>query len=189
MPTGDIMETEKTDQQKFDEQVNKTGKLVLQILAGVGIFAALMMSIVALIVSSDRMDSSPASSDVSAAAKARQTAPTSASATIDHVTRGCHVLTVNNGAQTTNATIHLAAGGSLRVQDNDVMPHQIVRVAGPQAQFVGAAMTHMGARSTVTFPTPGTYSLTTKAGEDYMKGIQTLGPDNTLRIKVIVSAA
>jgi plastocyanin len=183
------METTNSDQQRFDEQVNKTGKLVLQILAGVGIFAALLMSIVALIVSTDRTDSAPASSGASAAAKAPQTAPTSASATIDHVTRGCHVLTVNHGAQTTSATIHLAAGGSLQVQDNDVMPHQIVRVAGPQAQFVGAAMRHMGARSTVTFPTPGTYSLTTKAGEDYMKGIQTLGPDNTLRIKVIVSAA
>jgi plastocyanin len=187
MRTGDIMETEKTDQQRFDEQVNKTGKLVLQILAGVGIFAALLMSIVALVVSSDRTGSSPASSGASAAAKAPQTAPTSASATIDHVTRGCHVLTVNNGAQTTSATIHLAAGGSLQVQDNDVMPHQIVRVAGPQAQFAGAAMTHMGARSTVTFPTPGTYSLTTKAGEDYMKGIETTGEDNVLTLRVAVS--
>jgi plastocyanin len=182
------METEKTDQQTLDEQVNTTGKLVLQILAGVGIFAALLMSIVALIVSADRTDSSPASTGVAAVAKAPQTAPTSAGVTIDHVTRGCHVLTVNHGAQTTSATIHLATGGILRVQDNDVMPHQIVRVAGPQAQFVGAAMKHMGARSTVTFPTPGTYSLTTKAGEDYMKGVQTLGPDNTLRIKVVVSA-
>jgi hypothetical protein len=40
MRTGDIMETEKTDQQRFDDQVNKTGKLVLQILAAVGIVAA-----------------------------------------------------------------------------------------------------------------------------------------------------
>jgi plastocyanin len=182
------METEKTDQQQLDEQVNTTGKLALQILAGVGIFAALLMSIVALIVSADRTDSTPASHGMSAVAKAPQSAPTSARVTIDHVTRGCHVLSVNNGAQTTSATIRLAAGGSLRVQDNDVMPHRVVRVAGPQAQFVGAAMKHMGARSTVTFPTPGTYSLTTKAGEDYMKGVQTLGPDNTLRIKVVVSA-
>ena len=50
-------------------------------------------------------------------------------------------------------------------------------------------MDHMGARSTATFATPGTYSLTTKAGEDYTKGIQTIGPDNTLRLKVVVPAS
>ena len=88
-----------------------------------------------------------------------------------------------------SATLHLTAGGVLHVQNNDVMPHQLVRVRGPQATFVAAAMTHMGARSSVTFPTPGTYSLTTKAGEDYMKGIHTTGQDNTLHIKVVVTAA
>jgi len=49
-------------------------------------------------------------------------------------------------------------------------------------------MGHMGARSTVTFPTAGTYSLTTRPGEDYRAGVKTTGPDNTLRIKVVVSA-
>ena len=38
------MQPDKTDQEKFDEQVNTTGKLVLQILAAVGILAALLMS-------------------------------------------------------------------------------------------------------------------------------------------------
>ena len=44
----------------------------------------------------------------------------------------------------------------------------------------------MGARSSVTFPTAGTYVLSTKAGEDYMKGVQTIGEDNTLHIRVVV---
>jgi hypothetical protein len=48
-------------------------------------------------------------------------------------------------------------------------------------------MNHMGARSTVTFPTAGIYNLMTKGGEDYTKGIQTIGPDNTLRLKVVVA--
>ena len=56
-------------------------------------------------------DSSPASTGVSAVAKAPQTAPTSAGVTIDHVTRGCHVLTVNHGAQTTSATNQLMIYG------------------------------------------------------------------------------
>ena len=96
-------------------------------------------------------------------------------------------LSVNGGTQSPTQTIRLAVGGNLRVQDNDVMPHQLMMVSGPQASFVGAAMTHMGAQSTVTFPSAGTYVLTTKAGEDYVKGIQTIGADNTLRIKVLVA--
>ena len=92
-----------------------------------------------------------------------------------------------SAGQSPTQTIRLAVGGNLRVQDNDVMPHQLMMVSGPQASFVGAAMTHMGAQSTVTFPSAGTYVLTTKAGEDYVKGIQTIGADNTLRIKVLVA--
>jgi len=187
------MQPDKTDQEKFDEQVNTTGKLVLQILAAVGILAALLMSTIALIATSNHTDSTtgmPATTRMPMAATPSKTAPTSASIMIDHVTRGCHTLAVNGanpGAP--NATLHLTAGGILHVQNNDVMPHQLIRVRGPQATFVAAAMTHMGARSSVTFPTPGTYSLTTKAGEDYMKGIHTTGQDNTLHIKVVVTAA
>ena len=179
---------DQTDQEKFDEQVDSMGKLVLQILAGVGIVAALLMSIVALIVSSNRTDSTAGA--VPIAVTPASTLPASASIMIDHVTRGCHTLAVNGanpGAP--SATLHLATGGILHVQNNDVMPHQLIRARGPQATFVAATMSHMGARSSVTFSTPGTYSLTTKAGEDYMKGIQTIGPDNTLRIKVVVGAA
>jgi hypothetical protein len=50
-------------------------------------------------------------------------------------------------------------------------------------------MSHMGARSRVTFPAAGTFVLSTKAGEDYMKGIKTIGEDNTLRITVVVGGA
>jgi uncharacterized cupredoxin-like copper-binding protein len=40
-----------TDQQQFDAMVNRDSKIVLQILAGVAIFAALVMSTVALVLS------------------------------------------------------------------------------------------------------------------------------------------
>ena len=60
--------------------------------------------------------------------------------------------------------------------------------SGPQAQLSAAALNHMGATSTVTFPAAGTYTLTTKAGEDYSKGIVTTGEDNTLRITVVVGS-
>jgi hypothetical protein len=82
--------------------------------------------------------------------------------------------------------VHLAVGGTLNLQDNDVMPHKLFRVSGPKPAFIGADMSRMGARSSVTFPTAGTYVLSTKAGEDYMKGVQTIGEDNTLHIRVVV---
>jgi plastocyanin len=180
------MDIEKTDQQQFDEAVSTKGKLVVQTLAGVGIVAALMMSVFALLANGNRDSSTMGGTQL--AAPAVKTLPANASVAISHITRGCHTLTVAGASSSApSATIHLAAGGTLHVQNNDVMPHQIVSAGGPQAQLVAAAMNHMGARSTVTFPSAGTYSLTTKAGEDYMKGVMTMGEDNTLKIRVIVA--
>jgi plastocyanin len=182
-----FMEPESTDQQQFDEQVNKNGKLALEVIAGVGIVAALVMSLIALMLSGGKTTTTVR---MMAATPAAQKLPSSATVMIDHVTRGCHTLAVQGtGTMSPSATLHLAAGGTLHLQNNDVMPHQIIRASGPQPSFVSAAMNHMGARSTVSFPAAGTYSLTTKAGEDYTKGIKTTGPDNTLRIKVVVGAA
>ncbi|MEA2156733.1 MAG: hypothetical protein QOE11_2873 [Solirubrobacteraceae bacterium] len=177
-----------TDQQKFDEQVNVRGKLLLEILAGVGIFAAVTLSVTALVISAGTTPQTAGGTQASGLRAS--TLPASATVMIDHVTRGCHTLAVNGAAPgAPSATLHIAAGGLLHVQNNDVMPQRLVRVAGPHAQFTAASMSHMGARSSVTFPTAGTYSMTTTAGEDYASGIHTIGPDNTLRIKVIVGEA
>lgn len=47
-------DTEARDQQKFDDTVNRKGKVVLEWLGGAGIVAALVMSMVALIQSSEK---------------------------------------------------------------------------------------------------------------------------------------
>lgn len=180
------MEPKNNDQQQFDAQVNRTGKFVLEIAAGVGVFAAIVMSIVALMQSTDSSKTTTVIRTVGAA-PAAQTLPTSVSGTIEHATKGCHVLNIQGMAQDSpSATVHLAVGGTLNLQDNDVMPHKLYSVSGPQAQFTNADMSHMGARSTVSFPSAGTYVLSTKAGEDYTKGIETIGEDNTLKIRVVV---
>jgi plastocyanin len=172
-----------TDQEQFDQDVNRVGKRILVIAGGVGIVAALVMSTVAL----QNAGGNHTTTMMMRGAAAAPSAPRMASVAIDHVTRGCHVLDVNGaGPGSPRATIRLAAGGTLRLQDNDVMPHQLVLRSGPAATIVGADMSHMGAKSTVNFATPGTYSFTTKAGEDYIKGVKTLGPDNTIRLKVVV---
>jgi hypothetical protein len=45
----------------------------------------------------------------------------------------------------------------------------------------------MGASLRVTLTRPGVYHFTTKAGEDYMSGIKTVGNDNVLKLTVIVT--
>jgi hypothetical protein len=45
----------------------------------------------------------------------------------------------------------------------------------------------MSAQAKVFFAKKGTYRFKTKAGEDYMSGMKTVGPDNVLRLTVVVS--
>jgi hypothetical protein len=181
------MEPQKTDQEQFDESVNRIGKVVLQVLAGVGIFAAVLMSLVALLNSGQTTTVRTIASG-QPAAPVRATVPSSARIMIDHVLRGCHNLAVNGGApDSPRATLHLAVGGRLLVQNNDVMPHRLFLRSGPSPTLATPMMNHMGAGSTVTFGKPGVYMLGTKPGEDYTKGIVTIGADHVLRIKVIVS--
>lgn len=71
-------ETEIRDQADFDETVVKDGKVVLEVLAGVGVFAALLMSIIALNQSSEHNTvtitsgvAAPATSSTAAGAPSR----------------------------------------------------------------------------------------------------------------------
>ena len=107
--------------------------------------------------------------------------------TIHHETQGCHAWAIDGQMPMASATVSLAVGGTLLVTDDDVMPHTLVQTGGPSAQMVGPAMQHMGSAATVTFAKAGVYTFTTKAGEDYMTGIHTTGPDNTLKMTVTVA--
>ena len=106
---------------------------------------------------------------------------------IRHQTRGCHAWSFNGGAYKASLKIKLARGTTLKVIDNDVMPHKLVQLAGPKTKLIAPAMSHMSAQAKVIFAKKGTYKFTTKPGEDYMKGIKTVGPDNVLRLTVTVS--
>ena len=52
----------------------------------------------------------------------------------------------------------------------------------------GADMNHPGSQATMVFPTAGTYTFKTVAGEDYPSaaGLTTVGEDNVLRLTVTV---
>ena len=82
------------------------------------------------------------------------------------------------------------------------MPHKLIETSGPAVTFTRltagmgmglkgtfppAMLARMGSSSKVTFTKAGVYKFTTKAGEDYMTGVKTIGEDNVLRLTVTVS--
>jgi plastocyanin len=126
-----------------------------------------------------------------------------ASLVIRHQTRGCHAWSLDRGAFKASQIVYLQRGATIDVTNNDVMPHRLVVMSGPAVRFTRvsqgmegamglkgtfppAMLAHMGAESKITFTKPGLYHLTTKPGEDYMQGMKTVGPDNTLRLTVRV---
>jgi hypothetical protein len=127
----------------------------------------------------------------------------SASLVIRHQVKGCHEWSLNGGSYGVTKTVKLSRGGTLSITDNDMMPHQLIKLSGPainerlvkpgapsmgklKAPYAAGLMPHMGAAVRVTFTKPGTYKLRTKSLEDYMP-IKTVGEDNVLRVTVVVS--
>ena len=110
-----------------------------------------------------------------------------ATLTIRHQVRGCHTWSFNNGAYKASLKVSVARGTTVLVTDNDMMPHKLIQLAGPAVKLSGAAMNHMSATARLTFLKKGTYRFGTKPGEDYMKGIKTIGADNVLRLTITVS--
>jgi plastocyanin len=121
---------------------------------------------------------------------------------IRHELHGCHSWSANGDAFKPSQAITLHRGGSLSITNNDVMPHKLIETSGPavvitrlgagegmgmKGMMPPAMLARMGSSSRVTFSKPGIYTFTTKAGEDYMSGIKTIGADNVLRLTVTVS--
>ena len=129
-------------------------------------------------------------------------APQTASVTIRHQLRGCHSWSVNGGPFAASHSMTLARGGTIRFTNNDLMPHTLIRVSGPSVRMrnggtmtmkmgmhgmaAPGVMNHMGATTTAFFTRAGTYVFKTRAGEDYMAGMRTVGEDNVLRLTVKV---
>jgi len=139
------------------------------------------------------------------AAVAAGAAPGRASLTIRHQVRGCHAWSLNGNTFKATQSVVLRRGSSLTVTNNDVMPHTLIKVSGLAVRYVNVqtgtmgagmgmtgkaapgAMNHMGASTKIFFSHAGVYRFATEAGEDYMKGMKTVGEDNVLRLTVTVS--
>ncbi|MDX6628458.1 MAG: hypothetical protein QOH00_704 [Gaiellales bacterium] len=121
---------------------------------------------------------------------------------IRHQTHGCHSWSLDGGAYKPSQAVTIRRGGSLIVTNNDVMPHKLIETSGPavtitrlsagmagmglKGKFPPAMMARMRSAAKVSFTKAGIYKFTTKAGEDYMSGIKTIGDDNVLKLTVTV---
>jgi hypothetical protein len=123
---------------------------------------------------------------------------------IRHIVRGCHTWSLNGAKPAVKQVIRLHPGQSLMIKNTDLMPHQLIRASGSAvtmklitlgvastgtlvAPYAAGMMPHMSSVLRVSFPKAGVYTLKTKAGEDYMAGVKTVGEDNVLAVKVIVA--
>ena len=106
---------------------------------------------------------------------------------IRHQMRGCHAWSLNGGPARASQTVWLKRGVHLGIGDNDVMPHRLVQLDGLRVALPeGATMKSLGAMIEIRFPQTGVYRFVTKAGDDYAKGVRTVGEDNVLKLRVIV---
>ena len=108
---------------------------------------------------------------------------------IRHQTRGCHTWGLAGGTYKASQSMTLTKGEHLMIGNNDVMPHRIVQLAGPALKLGSAAnLNSAGMTIELVFKKAGVYRFTTKPGEDYTKGIKTIGEDNVLKLKITVRA-
>jgi heme/copper-type cytochrome/quinol oxidase subunit 2 len=128
------MEPQETDQERFDEAVNRKGKVVLEVLAGAGILAAVLMSMVALIQSGDRHEASvsasakPAAATIAAgpAQPAASTAPTKA---VDLKIIGSYKKgpdgKMHDAFTKTEFAVKVGQPLTLKIDNTDDVPHSI----------------------------------------------------------------
>lgn len=114
-------------------------------------------------------------------------APT-ATVTISHQTRGCHSWAFGSGPDRASLSVTVSAGTMLRFNNDDLMPHMLVQMAGPKLHLVHPNMNKMASTASATLARKGVYRFTTKAGEDYPSAgsVHTTGEDHILRLTVRV---
>jgi plastocyanin len=87
--------------------------------------------------------------------------------TITHVMQGCHAWDLGPGVMRPRLSITVKRGTVVKFLNNDVMPHRLVRTAGPKLPVARANMNKMAATATATFARKGVDRLTTIFGAFY----------------------
>ena len=105
--------------------------------------------------------------------------------TVSHYLRGCHVW-MTTKVLGPSTTITIARGTRLDIRVSCPMDFDFKQVAGPRL-LLGKPRTFAGTHRTIVFKKPGLYRLVAKNVQtSEQQGLQTLGPDSTLRLTVRV---
>lgn len=106
--------------------------------------------------------------------------------TIIHTVHGCHVWQGLHNAGPT-AIVKLKRGDRITLRATCPMDFRLEQVRGP-ALKLGDPLLHTGTQRTIRFASRGVYVLrVTNVQSSADMGLQTLGPDNALRLTVTVS--
>ena len=117
---------------------------------------------------------------------ATASASNNASILIRHEVKGCHAWSANGAPYGASQKLVVKPATTLTFTNSDVMPHQLIQLSGPKAKLLTPGMNKPGAHASVQLLKKGTYVFSTKAGEDWVKGVVTKGEDNVLKLTVIV---
>jgi plastocyanin len=122
------------------------------------------------------------------ASSASAAAPKHVTVTIHHQTRGCHAWAVGTaGPYKAALRTTVSRGATLQFVNDDVMPQKIVLKSGPKVAFSGKTnLSKPSASVKAVLARPGVYTFGTVVGEDYIKGVKTVGEDNVLKLVVTV---
>jgi hypothetical protein len=105
---------------------------------------------------------------------------------IIHTLRGCHVWQSNHDLGAAG-TLRLRRGDRIRIRISCPMDFRVSQLRGPKLSL-GDPVFHTGTQRTIVFPKRGIYVLSAMNVQSSADmGLQTLGPDNTLTLKVVVS--
>jgi hypothetical protein len=106
--------------------------------------------------------------------------------TIIHTVSGCHIWKLGTKSLGASTKLVVKPGAQLKIRPSCPMDFDFVQVSGPRLAL-GAKRTYAGTVRTIVFRRPGTYKLTvTNVQTSVEKDLETLGPDNTLSLTVVV---
>lgn len=106
---------------------------------------------------------------------------------IIHVLRGCHDWTIGSKDVGPATTVRTKPGARIVLRVSCTMDFEVTQTAGPKLALGGTRF-YAGSTRTLVFRKAGVYRLVARSVQTSEEmGLQTLGPDNVLRLTVRVA--
>lgn len=106
--------------------------------------------------------------------------------TIIHTVSGCHIWKLGQKDLGASTKLTVKPGTRLQIRPNCPMDFDFRQTAGPRLAL-GATRTYAGTVRTIVFKKRGVYKLiATNVQSSAERNLETLGPDNTLALTVVV---